>query len=226
MKPHHQPIRLFQACPTILARAFAVLGMVPRNHNARPKVLPLPEGEGRGEGERDIGRIGALSPPKSSNSRFSHARPTLIAAACAVFGMAFHSGWVARAAQASPPASSSKISYNRDIRPVLSDNCFFCHGPDQKKRKAKLRLDIREEALAKNAFVPGAPDKSELIRRVFTTDTDDLMPPPASHKTLTLAQKQLFRRWIAQGAEYQKHWAYLPPVRPSVPSNRDAIDFL
>src|SRR6266436_6146604 len=89
-----------------------------------------------------------------------------------------------------------KISFNRDVRPVLSDNCFFCHGPDQKKRKAKLRLDIREEALAKEAFVPGEPDKSELIRRIFTTDTDDLMPPPASHKALTPAQKQLFRRWI------------------------------
>src|SRR5215472_3338069 len=98
--------------------------------------------------------------------------------------------------------SSDKVSYNRDIRPILSDNCFFCHGPDPKKRKAKLRLDIREEALAKEAFVPGAPDKSVLIRRIFTTDTDDLMPPPVSHKTLTTAQKQLLRRWIAQGAEY------------------------
>src|SRR5438445_2692259 len=94
--------------------------------------------------------------------------------------------------------SSDKVSYNRDIRPILSDNCFFCHGPDPKKRKAKLRLDIREEALAKEAFVPGEPDKSVLVRRIFTTDTDDLMPPPASHKTLSPAQKQLLRRWIAQ----------------------------
>src|SRR2546426_6243645 len=130
---------------------------------------------------------------------------------------------ISTAAAAKPP---DKISYNRDIRPMLSDNCFFCHGPDQKKRKAKLRLDIREDALAKNAFVPGEPDKSELIRRIFTTDTDDLMPPPASHKTLTLAQKQLLRRWIAQGAEYQKHWAYLPPVKAAVPENRNGIDFL
>jgi hypothetical protein len=122
--------------------------------------------------------------------------------------------------------SSDKVSYNRDIRPILSDNCFFCHGPDPKKRKAKLRLDIREEALAKEAFVPGEPDKSVLIRRVFTTDTEDLMPPPASHKTLTAAQKQLLRRWIAQGAEYQTHWAYLPPVKRAVPENHDGIDFL
>src|SRR2546426_4989573 len=115
----------------------------------------------------------------------------------------------------------NKISYNRDIRPVLSDNCFFCHGPDQNKRKGKLRLDVREEAIAKLAIVPGKPDESKLIQRIFTTDTDDLMPPPESHKTLTPEQKQLFRRWIAQGAEYQKHWAYVPPVKPSVPAGRN-----
>jgi hypothetical protein len=129
-------------------------------------------------------------------------------------------------ATAAASAKSDKVSYNRDIRPILSDNCFFCHGPDPKKRKAKLRLDIREEALAKEAFVPGEPDKSVLIRRIFTTDADDLMPPPGSHKTLATAQKQLLRRWIAQGAEYQKHWAYLPPVKPPVTQNRDGIDFL
>src|SRR5437870_9447353 len=131
---------------------------------------------------------------------------------------------VISAAEAAP--SAGKISYNRDIRPVLSDKCFFCHGPDPNKRKAKLRLDVREEALAKQAFIPGKPDESELIRRIFTTDLDDLMPPPESHKTLTSAEKQMFRRWIAQGAGYQKHWAYVPPVKPSVPPNRNGIDFL
>src|SRR5438874_10598589 len=115
-------------------------------------------------------------------------------------------------------AISNEIRFNRDIRPVLSDNCFFCHGPDQNKRKGKLRLDVREEAIARLAIVPGKPDESKLIQRIFTTDTDDLMPPPQSHKTLTPEQKQLFRRWIAQGAEYQKHWAYVPPVKPSVPA--------
>src|SRR5215472_4253886 len=74
----------------------------------------------------------------------------------------------ASATAAATAKSSDKVSYNRDIRPILSDNCFFCHGPDSKKRKAKLRLDIREEALAKSAFVPGEPEKSELIRRIFT----------------------------------------------------------
>src|SRR5437867_8189888 len=124
---------------------------------------------------------------------------------------------------AKPP---EKVSYNRDIRPILSDKCFFCHGPDANKRKAKLRLDVREEAIKKEAFVPGKPDKSELIRRIFTTNTDDLMPPPESHKMLTPLQKELLRRWIAAGAEYQKHWAYLPPVKPPVPASQDGIDFL
>src|SRR5437867_3901248 len=124
---------------------------------------------------------------------------------------------------AKPP---EKVSYNRDIRPVLSDKCFFCHGPDANKRKGKLRLDIREEALAKKAFVPGKPEESELVRRIFTTDADDQMPPPASHRTLTVAQKQLLRRWIAEGAKYEKHWAYVPPARPSVPTGRNGLDFL
>src|SRR5947207_4489356 len=91
---------------------------------------------------------------------------------------------------AKPP---KQISYNRDIRPVLSDKCFFCHGPDQNKRKGKLRLDLREEAIARKAFVPGKPGESELVRRIFTTDLDDQMAPRASDATLTVAQKQLLR---------------------------------
>ena len=122
--------------------------------------------------------------------------------------------------------SPVRISYNRDIRPILSDNCLFCHGPDQNKRKGKLRLDVREEAIKKEAIVPGKPDESEIIKRIFTKDEDDLMPPPESHKTLTPAQKQLFRRWIAEGAEYQSHWAYVPPAKPPVPAGRNGIDFL
>src|SRR6476619_4840595 len=89
------------------------------------------------------------------------------------------------------------ISYNRDIRPILSDNCFYCHGPDPNKRKAKMRLDIREEALKKEAFVPGQPEKSELIRRIFATDSEDMMPPPKSNKKLDAAQRETLRRWIA-----------------------------
>ena len=124
---------------------------------------------------------------------------------------------------AAPP--QGKVRYNRDIRPILSENCYYCHGPDPKHREAKLRLDDRESALAKEAFVPGKPDDSELIKRILTTDDDDLMPPPKTHKTLKPEQKELFKRWIAEGAEYEAHWAYTPLIKPS-PSKKDgnAID--
>ena len=117
--------------------------------------------------------------------------------------------------------AEEKISYNRQIRPILSDQCFSCHGPDANKRKAKLRLDIREEALkpAKSdaiAIVPGKPDESELITRIFETEEDEIMPPPKTHKTLSKDQKELIRQWIAEGAEYQGHWSYLPVVKPLV----------
>ena len=123
-------------------------------------------------------------------------------------------------------ATLGPISYNRDIRPILSENCFYCHGPDPNKRKGKFRLDVREEALAKKAIVPGEPQASELVRRIFTADEDDLMPPPASHKKLTQSQKDLLKRWIAGGAKYEPHWAYLPPVKPGTPAGKSAIDFL
>jgi hypothetical protein len=81
--------------------------------------------------------------------------------------------------------AADKIQFNRDIQPILSDNCYFCHGPDANQRKGKLRLDVREAALEKEAFVPGNPADSELVYRILATDEDDLMPPPDSHKELT-----------------------------------------
>ncbi|NDA69004.1 MAG: DUF1549 domain-containing protein, partial [Verrucomicrobia bacterium] len=93
-------------------------------------------------------------------------------------------------------------------------------------RKAKLRLDVRDEAIAKKAFIPGKPDASELVKRLFTKDADDLMPPADSHKKLTAAQKELFKRWIAEGAEYQTHWAYVPPVKAAIPTGQNGVDFL
>jgi hypothetical protein len=120
----------------------------------------------------------------------------------------------------------AKIGFNRDVRPILSDNCFYCHGPDKNRRKAKLRLDVREEALAKEAFVPGKPDESELIKRLITQDQDDLMPPPDSHKKLSARDKEILRRWIAQGAPYQLHWSYEKPVKPAIPANQNAVDVL
>jgi hypothetical protein len=116
--------------------------------------------------------------------------------------------------------AAEKISFNRDIRPILSENCFQCHGPDKNHRKADLRLDVREEALAAQAFTPGKPDQGELLRRVFSTDEEEQMPPAKANRTLTDAQKQLLKRWIAEGAEYEPHWAYVVPTRPALPTTK------
>jgi len=120
----------------------------------------------------------------------------------------------------------AKIEFNRDVRPILSDNCFSCHGPDASQRKAKLRLDDRDEALRKQAFVPGKPDESAIIQRIITSDAEDLMPPPDSHKSLTDSQKEILKRWVLQGAPYQLHWAYEKPAKPTVPYGEHAIDYL
>jgi hypothetical protein len=125
-----------------------------------------------------------------------------------------------------------KVSFNRDIRPILSDTCFQCHGFDEKERKAGLRLDVRESAIkpaesGEIAIVPGQPEQSALIARLTSKDRDEVMPPPKLHKTITPEQIELFRKWIAQGAEYQGHWAFLKPERPAVPSKSgdlNAID--
>jgi len=114
-------------------------------------------------------------------------------------------------------AKAAPLSYNRDIRPILSENCFACHGPDKASREAKLRLDVREVALKKDAIVPGDPEESELIYLINTDDEDDLMPPPDSHKSLTAAEKNILEEWIAQGAPYEPHWAYIKPERPAIP---------
>ncbi len=125
-------------------------------------------------------------------------------------------------------AQSTPVNFNRDIRPVMADTCFRCHGFDEKARKAKLRLDVREDALKPTKsgevpIVPGKPEQSELIRRILTTSEDDRMPPESIHKPLTTEQKELFRRWIAEGAEYQAHWAFIKPaevVPPKVKLSR------
>jgi mono/diheme cytochrome c family protein len=113
------------------------------------------------------------------------------------------------------------VSFNRDIRPIMSDTCFVCHGPDKGTRMAGLRLDLREEALKANKtgvapIVPGDPDKSAIVQRVFATGAK-LMPPKYSHKELSEAQKNTIRQWVAEGAKYEGHWAYEPVKRPAVP---------
>ncbi len=119
-------------------------------------------------------------------------------------------------------ADDGRIEFNRDIRPILSDNCFACHGPDEKTRQAGLRLDIAEHARAKlasgsTALVPGKLGESELARRIVAVDPDQQMPPADSGKRLTTRQIELLKRWIEQGAEYQPHWSFVAPRRPMIP---------
>ena len=137
-------------------------------------------------------------------------------------------GLMLSVAQRSFAESDGKLQFNRDIRPILSDNCFACHGLDAKKREAKLRLDTPEGAFKPNddgdiAITPGDLSKSELWQRVTTNDKDEVMPPPKAHKTLTAAQKETLKHWIEQGAPYQKHWAFEAPVKPPVPSLAAAV---
>jgi len=113
-------------------------------------------------------------------------------------------------------AAGSRIDFNRDIRPILASKCYACHGPDEDKREADLRLDVRAEAV-KEAIKPGKPHDSEFWQRISTTDPDDVMPPPSSPKQLTKVERDLFRRWITEGAEYQDHWSFAPIKRSPVP---------
>jgi hypothetical protein len=110
--------------------------------------------------------------------------------------------------------AADKLSFNRDIRPILSDKCFPCHGPDEKKRDSGLRLDIREEALKERdgirAIVPGKPDESDVVARITSGDRDEMMPKPkAKLGALTLAEVEAIKRWIAEGAEYEPHWSFI-----------------
>jgi mono/diheme cytochrome c family protein len=133
--------------------------------------------------------------------------------------------WGAEAPPKAAPAPG-KVQFARDVLPLLTTHCFACHGPDDKGRKAGLRLDIAESALrvlksGDRAVVPGHPEQSELVRRIFATD-DDRMPPAKAPRHLKEADKQLLKRWIAEGAEYQRHWAFVAPVRPALPVTKTA----
>ncbi|MBN9523643.1 PSD1 domain-containing protein [bacterium] len=117
-------------------------------------------------------------------------------------------------------ASAQPVDFNRDVRPILSNNCFTCHGPDEKERKADLRLDTRDGAAT--TLVPGQPDKSELIVRVRSTEPGEVMPPPKTGKKLTTREIDILDRWVKQGGAYSAHWAYVPPKRPGVPQTKHA----
>src|SRR3954453_13577019 len=140
------------------------------------------------------------------------ARAKLIMVACA--SMVLGCSFVA--------AADATIGYRHDVLPILSDRCFKCHGPDSASRKAGLRLDRADAATGVldsglKAIVPSKSDESELVKRIMSKDADETMPPPDSGKVLSDAERALLRRWIEQGAKYEKHWAFVAPVRPEVP---------
>jgi hypothetical protein len=133
----------------------------------------------------------------------------------------FFTSAVTYGADAAAPIAPGKLSFNRDVQPILSENCYFCHGTDKNQRKAGLRLDSFEEATrdrkGTRAIVPGKSGDSEIIKRMLSTDPDEVMPPKDSHREVTKAQIETLRKWIDQGAEYEAHWSFIPPKRPEVP---------
>ncbi|MBM3848463.1 MAG: hypothetical protein FJ405_19535, partial [Verrucomicrobia bacterium] len=119
-------------------------------------------------------------------------------------------------------AHSAAPDFTREVRPLLSRHCFKCHGPDDATRKAKLRLDLRESALqaAKSGavpIVPGQPEQSEFVKRILTSDPDEVMPPPSTKVELTAAEKDVLKRWVSSGAEYKQHWAFTKPAPVTPP---------
>src|SRR6185436_15613721 len=121
--------------------------------------------------------------------------------------------WGAPSDAQEPP---QPVDFDRAVLPILSNHCFFCHGPDAQKRKGDLRLDDEKEA-KKSAIVPGKSAQSELIKRIIATDADDLMPPPKANKKLSREQIETLRKWIDAGARWGEHWSFRPLVKPAVP---------
>jgi hypothetical protein len=159
----------------------------------------------------------------------SHLPPLVCAVLCAALVTPFrtHAAPPEASRPGVPPATqpvkavAGGIEYNRDVRPILAENCFACHGPDSAARKAGLRIDLRDAAIEMKAIVPGKPDESEMIKRILTDDARDVMPPVKSHKKLKPEQKELLKKWVAAGAEYQAHWSFITPTRPAVPAVKD-----
>ncbi len=151
-------------------------------------------------------------------------------------GIGVFGHWLLLGPAVASPADSKAVEFNRDIRPILSDKCFTCHGPDPSQRMSKLRLDTKAGAFAdlegKSAIVPGKPARSEMYRRISSSDPAVKMPPAFSGRTLTAPEIELIRRWIEQGAKWQtQHWSFIPPRPPALPQvhtrswPRGAIDF-
>lgn len=133
--------------------------------------------------------------------------------------------WLASSPGLASEPSATAIDYQRDIRPILSDKCYFCHGPDEKHRKADLRIDSREgifqQQEKRHVVAAGKPDESELWLRISTADPDQRMPPADSGKSLSAKERELIRRWIAEGAAWKEHWAYAVPIRPVITDQSD-----
>jgi len=144
------------------------------------------------------------------------------------FRVLFLAGSVA--AWPSSPLFADNPDFAREVRPILARYCFKCHGPDERYRKAKLRLD-EEKSAHKSVIVPGRPQESELIQRIFAPDRDTIMPPPSTKTTLSKEQKDILKRWVAAGGEYQRHWAFVPPRQRALPEVKErgwpknAIDY-
>jgi hypothetical protein len=117
--------------------------------------------------------------------------------------------------------SAEPLRYNRDVRPILVEHCFSCHGADSASRQAGLRLDRRDDAVEAGAIVPGDPDSSVVLDRIFSDDPDVVMPPPQIKKPLSAEQKEILSQWIAEGAAYEPHWSFIAPARPPLPEVRD-----
>ena len=119
-------------------------------------------------------------------------------------------------------ADERPLDFNRDVRPILSENCFYCHGQDANKRQGDLRLDDREQAVATGSIVPGKATESSLLSRIHETDPDTQMPPPKSNRRLSPEQKEILERWINEGATYSPHWSFVTPTKPNLPEVKNA----
>lgn len=123
---------------------------------------------------------------------------------------------------ASTLTAAEPLQFNRDVRPILVDMCFACHGADSAARKADLRLDQRDAAMSSKAIVPGDIAQSEMIRRILSSDTDEVMPPPSTKKVLTASQKATLQRWVQEGAAYEPHWSFIAPKAVELPAVKNA----
>ena len=143
-----------------------------------------------------------------------------LATCCGIVVLSF--GY-AEAFSQSEQNSGEKISFNRKVRPILAASCFSCHGPDEESREADLRLDSRDAAIEHGAFDLDDLADSAVLNRIFSTDPDEQMPPPGSGEGLSDDQKQLLKDWILEGASFEKHWAFVKPIRPEVPEAKRLI---